>query len=170
MSLGPGLASGEWKTDMRIYTILAEAAPMIWLHSEDPFRPSDLLAHIRHTKPMINQKLIPDIPELDPDNLDMLNEFTKDGCVALSTTSIDEVTSLAPWLLGETPDAAGNIHDGVPCVVVLVNKGEGETDAFYFYFYSYDRGPNITQVLPPFNSVIQNTGDGMHFGNHVGDW
>ena len=119
---------------------------------------------------MINQELIPDVPELDLDNLDTLNDFMKDAQVALSTTSVDDVTNLAPWLLGETPDAAGNIHNGVPCVVVIVDKGDSEMDAFYFYFYSYDRGPNITQVLPPLNSVIKNTGDGLHFGNHVGDW
>lgn len=145
-------------------------APLVWLHSEDPFRPADILSHIHHTKPATKHQFIPDVPELDLDNLAILNDFgSSDARIALSTT--DNVTTLPPWLFGETPDDAGKMHNATPCVVVLVDKGvEEEVDAFYFYFYSFDRGANITQVREPLNRLLDDKTEGLHFGNHVGDW
>ena len=160
----------------------------MWLHSEDPFRPSDLLQHIRHTRPLLGRDPVPDLPDgldgdgLTLDNLALLNAFGGEH-VALTTRG-DDVSALPAWLLGEEPDAEGRVRGATPCVVVLVEKDGGGgsdgggggvvavVDAFYFYFYSYDRGPNITQVLEPMASFIDDGsgGEGMHFGDHVGDW
>ncbi|TFA97889.1 Putative vacuolar protein sorting-associated protein TDA6 [Trichoderma ghanense] len=142
-------------------------APLVWLHSDDPFRPADLLQHIRHTTPTINQTAIPDLPELDLDNLAILNDIGG-GKVAL--TSNDDITTLPAWLYGSSPDDSGRIANATPCVVILVEHNARNVDAFYFYFYSYDRGANITQVLQPLNRLIEDTEHGMHFGDHVGDW
>ena len=140
----------------------------MWLHSEDPFRPADLLKHIQHTTPTINQKPLSGLPEkLDLDNLAVLNDV--DGG-RVSLTSDDDITALPSWLLGETPDESGRVLNSTPCVVILVERSASDVDAFFFYFYSYDRGPNITQVLPPLNGLIEDTENGMHFGDHVGDW
>ncbi|EGR49687.1 uncharacterized protein TRIREDRAFT_105775 [Trichoderma reesei QM6a] len=142
-------------------------APLVWLHSDDPFRPADLLQHIRHTAPAINQTTIPNLPELDLDNLAILNDIVG-GKVAL--TSNDDITTLPAWLYGSSPDESGRIANATPCVVILVEHNARTVDAFYFYFYSYDRGANITQVLEPLNRLIEDTEHGMHFGDHVGDW
>ena len=130
--------------------------------------PSDLFAHVQHTSPMLDRKPIPDLPALDLDNLETLNRFGDQ--VAL--TSNDDPLTIPDWLVGETPDKAGQVHNSTPCVVVLVEKNEADLDAFYFYFYSYNEGPNITQVLEPLNRLVsgEKAESGIHFGTHVGDW
>ncbi|ROV90103.1 hypothetical protein VMCG_09786 [Cytospora schulzeri] len=148
-------------------------APLVWLHSEDPFRPSDILQHVRHTTPMVQMEPIARLPELDLDNLALLNErFEDDGQVAL--TAKDDITKLPAWLFGETPDESGKIPTAVPCVVILVEseKDSSHTDAFYFYFYSYNRGANVTQTLPPIKGLLEDSDmdHKMHFEDHVGDW
>ncbi|KAG6271204.1 hypothetical protein E4U48_003563 [Claviceps purpurea] len=107
-------------------------APLVWLHSLDPFRPSDLLTHVRHTTPAIDQVLVPNLPSLTLDNLALLNGLN--GTVAL--TSKDDVTTLPSWLMGDVPDETGRTANATACVVILVDKGRDEVDAFYFYFYS----------------------------------
>ncbi|KAF4777727.1 hypothetical protein HER10_EVM0006482 [Colletotrichum scovillei] len=143
-------------------------APLIWLHSDDPFRPADILEHVRHTTPMVHMEPIRGLPQLDLDNLAMLNDYWNNGPVSL--TANGDITSLPTWLFGETPDESGKLHNATSCVVITVDRGSGDLDAFYFYFYSYDQGANITQVLPPMNGLIEDTEHGMHFGDHVGDW
>ncbi|GJD01100.1 vacuolar protein sorting-associated protein 62 [Colletotrichum higginsianum] len=130
--------------------------------------PSDLLTHIQHTSPALDGRQIPDLPALDLDNLEILNSFGDE--VAL--TSNDDPTTYPPWLLGASPDADGRIHNATPCVVILVEKSESDLDAFYFYFYSYNEGPNVTQVLEPFDRLVNGgkAASGMHFGDHIGDW
>ncbi|RFU79324.1 vacuolar sorting-associated 62 [Trichoderma arundinaceum] len=152
--------------DYKLIAIL-ETAPLVWLHSDDPFRPADLLEHIRHTTPTVDQKAIHDLPKLDLDNLALLNNVSS-GEVAL--TSNDDATTLPAWLFGSIPDESGRIANATPCVVILVEQSARDVDAFFFYFYSYDRGANITQVLEPLNRLIEDTEHGMHFGDHVGDW
>lgn len=144
------------------------AAPLVWLHSDDPYMPSDLLTHIRHTTPVVNGAPIHDLSELGLDNLEALNEFGDQ----VSLTSDDDPDTFHEWLHGTEPDSAGQVHNATPCVVVLVEKTPTELDAFYFYFYSYNEGPNITQVLEPINQMVggEKAESGMHFGNHVGDW
>ncbi|WDK22720.1 vacuolar protein sorting-associated protein 62 [Colletotrichum graminicola] len=143
-------------------------APLLWLHSHDRYMPSDLLTHVRHTSPLLDRSPVPDLPPLDLDNLELLNQFGDN--VAL--TSDDDPTTHPPWLLGTPPDPDGRVRDATPCVVILVDKNERDVDAFYFYFYSYNEGPNVTQVLEPFNHIVKGgeAASGMHFGDHIGDW
>lgn len=126
-----------------------------------------MLEHIRHTTPAVNYSLVPDLPELNLDNLALLENISSES-VAL--TSNDDVTTLPAWLYGQNPDEAGRIANATPCVVILVERSARDVDAFFFYFYSYDRGANITQVVEPLNRLIEDTEHGMHFGDHVGDW
>ncbi|KAI1840848.1 hypothetical protein JX266_012930 [Neoarthrinium moseri] len=124
-----------------------------------------------HTTPMAQTKPIAGLPQLDLDNLALLNEGFDGLTVAL--TANDDITALPAWIFGETPDELGRLHNSTSCVVILVESAEGssDVDVFYFYFYSYNRGANITQVLPPIKSLIEDDiEDGMHFGDHVGDW
>lgn len=149
---------------------LHNTAPLVRLHSDDPFRPSDILQHLRHTTPMVHLKPIVGLSGLNLDNLSLLNDKLDSGPVAL--TSNDDVSKLPAWILGEEPDESGRLQNATSCVVILIESGKDsqDIDAFYFYFYSYDRGPNITQILPPINSLVEDTVAGMHFGDHVGDW
>ncbi|KAK7224104.1 hypothetical protein V2G26_012107 [Clonostachys chloroleuca] len=143
-------------------------APLVWLHSQDPFRPSDILGHIQRTTPSLDGKPISGLPLLDLDNLEVLNQYGDE--VAL--TSNDNPLSRPAWMLGETPDHDGKLRSAIASVVVLVENRFMDFDAFYFYFYSFDQGPNITQVVKPLNSLISGSKSDidMHFGNHVGDW
>lgn len=119
---------------------------------------------------MVNLEPIAGLPQLDLDNLDLLNEKLNSGSVAL--TSNDDIRQLPTWLFGETPDELGALQNATACVVILVEskKHSSVTDAFYFYFYSYDQGPNITQVLHPLDGLLTDTEHGRHYGDHVGDW
>ena len=131
--------------------------------------PSDILTHIQKTTPHLDHKVLTDLPPLDLDNLEILNQFGDQ--VAL--TSNDDPTAYPDWLLGERPNSDGLTRNATPCVVILVEKSETVLDAFYFYFYSFNEGPNITQVLEPLDGIIRGDGNfdqSQHFGNHVGDW
>ena len=162
------IASRRLRSSTRVPRLTRRlAAPLVWLHSEDPFRPSDLLQHVHHTRPTVDQSPIAGLPKLSLDNLETLNRV-KTGQVAL--TSKDDVTTLPAWILGKVPDESGRTVNATPCVVVAVERGPQDLDAFYFYFYSYNRGANLTQVMEPVNRLIQDVEHGMHFGDHVGDW
>ncbi|KAK1675517.1 vacuolar protein sorting-associated protein 62 [Colletotrichum godetiae] len=154
--------------DLRCPDYVIQHAPLLWLHSEDPYMPSDLLTHIQHTSPALDGNPISNVATLGLDNLETLNRFGDE--VAL--TSNDDPLSYPEWIHGATPDADGRISNATPCVVVLVEKGERDLDAFYFYFYSFNEGMNISQVLEPFNRMVkgEKAQSGMHFGDHVGDW
>ncbi|KAJ4226318.1 hypothetical protein NW759_004904 [Fusarium solani] len=145
-------------------------APLVWLHSEDPFRPSDILEHVRRTAPTVNERPVPGLPALDLDNLDLLNDVDVDTNQVVALTSNDDVTTLPAWLYGETPDEKGRTSNATACAVIIVEQSPRDVDAFFFYFYSYDRGANISQVLEPLNSFAMGMADGMHYGCHVGDW
>lgn len=122
---------------------------------------------------MVDGEPLDGLPELDLDNLALLNDRGPDGSPVALTAASGEVTHLPAWLLGETPDETGTLHNATACVVILVEfEGEsGDLGAFYFYFYSYNRGANITQVLEPIKGMLEGDVEpGMHFGDHVGDW
>lgn len=127
---------------------------------------------MRHTAPAVNGEPVDGLPELDLDNLALLNDRGLDGN-PVALTAIDEVTEMPAWFLGETPDESGKLHNATACVVVLVESegSSGDLAAFYFYFYSYNRGANITQVLEPIKGMLEKELEpGMNFGDHVGDW
>jgi hypothetical protein len=79
---------------------------------------------------------------------------------------------LPRWLLGERPDTTGLIANATPCAVIIVEKSKHEVDVFYFYFYSYDRGANVSQVLPPLDSLfhLNESQREVRYGDHIGDW
>ncbi|KAK1830649.1 hypothetical protein QBC39DRAFT_105303 [Podospora conica] len=151
-------------------------APLLHLHSADPFRPSDLLRHLRHTTPQVNFVPVPNSENTtwDLDNLASLNQFGGGG-YNVSLTSNDDVAAepVPSWLRGTEPDqsAGGLTRDATPCVVVLVEKTDRDLDAFYFYFYSFNRGQNLSQVHEPIDKMVHLDGKvGTAFGDHVGDW
>lgn len=128
--------------------------------------PSDIPSHVRHTRPFKGFQPLSDSAALDLTNLSSLNQYGTE----VFLTAVENVTTMPDWLLGETPDAQGALHNSTACAVVVVEKPEQIVDAFYFYFYSFDEGADITQVLPPLNRILPESKPGDHFGNHVGDW
>lgn len=132
--------------------------------------PSDILTHVLHIAPWVNFDPIPEITtSLDLNNLSILNNYGKSG-EDVFLTSLDDVSILPDWVLGETPDATGSLHNSTACAVVVVERTEADLDAFYFYFYSWNEGADIEQVLPPLNRLFPDSKPGDHFGNHLGDW
>jgi hypothetical protein len=149
-------------------------APLIWLHSDDPYMPSDIASHVLHTSPRIDFEHIADaFPLLDLDNLSLLNRFGKDG-TDVFLTAVDDISTIPDWVLGEVPDADGALHNSTACAVVAVEhqipRKQNVLDVFYFYFYSWNEGGDITQVVPPLDQLFPDSKPGDHYGNHLGDW
>ncbi|CAI7632661.1 hypothetical protein N7533_000857 [Penicillium manginii] len=130
-------------------------APVIWLHSQDPYRPSDLQQQLDHTTPQVNWTTIASAPlPLTLDNLDQLNDLGNTSVYLTSHEGIDASPEPA-WFRGITPDKQGRLTDGSGSVIVMVDHGSGNVDAFYFYFYAYNKGDKVL---------------GLEFGDHMGDW
>lgn len=118
---------------------------------------------------MTRMEPVDGLPELDLDNLSILNE----GPAPVALTAMDDITMGPAWLYGDTPDKSGRLENSTACVVILVESEQDSRniDVFYFYFYSYNRGANITQVLEPIQGLLEGKLDHwMNFGDHVGDW
>ncbi|KAJ5233991.1 uncharacterized protein N7469_005757 [Penicillium citrinum] len=130
-------------------------APLVWLHSQDAYRPSDLQQQLDHTTPKVNWTTITGTPSpLTLNNLDQLNNLGNTSVYLTSKEGIDANPEPA-WFRGITPDQQGSLASKTGSVIVLVDHGSGDVDAFYFYFYAYNKG----------NKVL-----GLEFGDHIGDW
>ncbi|CEJ57150.1 hypothetical protein PMG11_05855 [Penicillium brasilianum] len=132
-----------------------EYAPLVWLHSQDAYRPGDMQAQLDHTTPEVNWTAIQGAPSpLTLNNLDQLNSL---GNTSVYLTSHEGITASPEpaWFRGIMPDAEGRISNGTGCAIIVVDHGKGNVDAFYFYFYPYNKGDIVL---------------GMEFGDHIGDW
>ncbi|KAF2711734.1 hypothetical protein K504DRAFT_489547 [Pleomassaria siparia CBS 279.74] len=137
-------------------------APLLYLSSKDPYRPSSLSTHLAHTTPKTGfiDEPIPS-PPLTLHNLDQLNNTSSQGA-DVYLTSVDDVTTNPKWLEGVVVDEGGGIGDegeGKTGVTIVVEKGMGKegkvVDVFYFYFFSFNWGGVVL---------------GNQLGDHVGDW
>lgn len=109
-------------------------APLVWLHSQDPYQPSDIGQQLVHTTPMVDWKPVEEVPSpLTLDNLDELNDHGNTSVFLTSKEGIDADPQPA-WLLGVTPDSNGQTRDAVSSVIITRDVGDGTLDAFYFYF------------------------------------
>lgn len=115
---------------------LTQTAPLVWLHSQDPYRPSDIEAQLDHTTPDVNWTTIQNAPTpLTLRNLDQLNTM---GNTSVYLTSHEGIAAKPQpaWFRGITPDRQGRTGSGTACAIVTVDHGDGKMDAFYFYFYA----------------------------------
>ncbi|KAI9848345.1 MAG: hypothetical protein M1838_000561 [Thelocarpon superellum] len=143
----------ERRTTATIPGYVMDYAPLVWLHSEDPFLPSDLGAQLLHTAPEVTFAPVLGAPSpLTLDNLDALNSM---GGSKVFLTAREDVSSLPSWLFGVAPDASGKTNGAVSTVVIVNDHGSGNVDAFYMYFYAYNYGGIF---------LWQQVDD------HVGDW
>lgn len=110
-------------------------APLVWLHSQDAYRPGDLQAQLDHTTPEVNWTDVQDAPSpLTLNNLDQLNNLGNTSVYLTSHEGID-ANPEPVWFRGITPDAEGRIGNATGCAIIVVDHGKGTVDAFYFYFY-----------------------------------
>lgn len=107
-------------------------APVVYLHAQDPYFPSDVQTHLSHITPRVDFN-----PVSAPNPLDVNSVSQLGGDVYL--TSNDDVTTVPEWIKGNKPDGSGKTN-GVTAAVIVNDKGNGNVDAFYMYFYSYNWG------------------------------
>lgn len=130
-------------------------APVVYLHEQEDYLPSDLAAHLSNTVPRFsNWSRVTETPSpLTLDNLADLNAY-ENGNIYLSTKY--GIQHDQDWYHGVEPDPETGATIGArSTTIVLVDKGDGVVDAFYLYFYAYNQGSGLW---------------GMRFGDHVGDW
>jgi hypothetical protein len=134
-------------------SFVTEYAPIVYLYSSDPYRPSDIGAQLTNTIPELNFTPVTTGPSpLTLNNLNALN--TPNGNNVYLTSKLDPTTNPA-YLYGVTPDSAGKTGNATSCAIIVNDHGEGLVDVFYMYFYAFNYG-------------------GTYFGytidDHVGDW
>lgn len=134
-------------------SFVVEYAPIVYLHSQDPYRPSDIGAQLTNTEPQLDFKAIDNAPSpLTLDNLADLNSLGGDDVYLTSKVKPDENPE---YLRGVLPDEDGKTADAVSSAIIVTDHGDDTVDAFYFYFYAFDFGGVYV---------------GQNIGNHVGDY
>lgn len=124
-------------------------APIVYLYSEDPWKPSDITSQLNNTEPRVDLNIVSDQP-MTLDNLSFLNGLGGDN-VYLTSKVKPYANPVPGYLLGVLPNGEGKTEGAVSSTIVVNDHGDGTVDAFYFYFYAFDRGA-------------------LSIGNHVGDW
>ena len=120
-------------------------APLLYLYSKDPYRPSDIGTQLVHTSPWHNLTPLPaaSLPSpLTLDNLDQLNALGNGGS-DIFLTSNDDVSKNPVWLCGVNPDSEGRVHNAKTCVIIVAEKDDGIVDVFYVYFYAFNWGGKV---------------------------
>ncbi|KAL8762831.1 MAG: hypothetical protein Q9184_001217 [Pyrenodesmia sp. 2 TL-2023] len=117
-------------------------APLVWLHPDDTYFPSDIASQLLHTKPQVNFLDVLGYPiPLTLDNLDSLNANNGSD---VYLTSVDDITKAPAWLNGVKPDKESHTTVGATSAAVIVNdRGNGMVDAFYMYFTANNFGGRI---------------------------
>lgn len=110
-------------------------APLVWLHSEDRYRPSGIVEHLNHVVPEVDYNPIEGVlTPLTLDNLSQLNSMGNESVYLTSEEGID-ADPQPDWIFGTDIDDNGQAND-VSSIIVVNDHGDGDVDAFYFYFYS----------------------------------
>ena len=115
----------------------ASSAPLVYLHSKDIYKPTDVATFLQHVSPRL--KFDPITTSVQNLTLDALSNLNASGGKEVNLTSNDDVTKDPAWILGASPDANGRC-DGIQTAIIVVDKGDGVEDVFYMYFYGYNWG------------------------------
>jgi hypothetical protein len=128
---------------------IVKYAPMVYLQSEDPWKPSDIATQLTNTEPRVDFNVVSDQP-MTLDHLAFLNDLGGENVYL--TSKVKPYSDPVPaFLFGVLPNSEGETDGAVSSTIVVNDHGDGTVDAFYFYFYAFDRGA-------------------LSIGNHVGDW
>ena len=132
-----------------VQEFVVKYAPMVYLYSGDPYKPSDIATQLKNTEPRVDFKVVSD-QTMTLDNLSFLNGLG--GEKVYLTSKIKQYSKPVPeYLFGVLPNGEGQTEGAVSSTIVVNDHCDGTVDAFYFYFYAFDRGA-------------------LSIGNHVGDW
>ena len=112
-------------------------APLVYLHTQDLYRPTDLSTFLKHVTPKL--KLESAGTWSDPLTLENLNKLNSLGERNVNLTSNDDVSTNPTWILGATPDSNGKC-EGIQTAIIVNQKSGSITDAFYMYYYAYNWG------------------------------
>ncbi|KKK24202.1 hypothetical protein AOCH_000777, partial [Aspergillus ochraceoroseus] len=146
-------ASGLATTAIPSYVL--EYAPLVWLYSEEAYRPAGIADQLVHTSPEVDWEVVQNLElPLTLDNLDQLNTLGNTSVYLTSKEGIDAKPQPS-WFQGAAMQENGQSEGAGSSIIVVNDHGNGEVDAYYFYFYAYNQG----------NTVL-----GMEFGDHAGDW
>jgi hypothetical protein len=124
-------------------------APMVYLQSQDPYKPSDIATQLVNTEARVNFSIVSAQP-LTLDNLASLNDLGGED-IYLTSKAKPDSNPVPEFLFGVRPNGEGETEGAVSSTIIVNDHGDGTVDAFYFYFYAFDRGA-------------------LSIGNHVGDW
>jgi hypothetical protein len=134
-------------------SFVLDYAPVVYLHSEDPYLPSDIGNQLANTEPKANFTAIKDVP--CPLTLDNLAELNNLGGKDVYLTSKVRPDKNPKYLRGVLPNDKGETEGAVSTAVIVNDHGDDTVDAFYLYFYAFDHGGFYV---------------GQDIGNHIGDW
>jgi hypothetical protein len=110
---------------------------VVYLHSDDPYFPTDIQSFLDNTTPRVNFAEVPGPSK--PLTQDNVNQLGSD----VYLTSNDDVTKDPNWIKGTRPDGNGKTNNAVTAAVIVNDKGNGNVDAFYMYFYAYNYGGEV---------------------------
>jgi len=133
-------------------------APIVYLHSQDAYYPTDIQTFLNHTTPRVefNEVSGPSKP-LTTSNLDQMGSD-------VWLTSNDDVTKDPTWIKGTKPNAQGKTEGATTAAIIVNDKGNGNVDAFYMYFYAYNYGGEVlgwsklnfgTSFRHPYHETVQ---------------
>lgn len=111
-------------------------APLVWLHSQDQYRPSDIGAQLVNSQPEVNFQAVAGAP--DPLTLDNLGELNVlgGGSVFLTAKVDAGQNPNQDWLKGVTPDGSGWTNGATSAAIIVNQHDDTTTDVFYMYFYA----------------------------------
>jgi hypothetical protein len=134
-------------------SFVIDYAPMVYLHSQDLYLPSDIGSQLSNTEPRANFTPIPNGP--NPLTLDNLAELNNLGGKDVYLTSKVRPNERPEYFRGVLPNGDGETENAVTATIIVNDHGHETVDVFYFYFNAFDFGGHYFY---------------QDIGNHVGDW
>ncbi|KAF2751685.1 hypothetical protein M011DRAFT_482515 [Sporormia fimetaria CBS 119925] len=129
-------------------------APLIYLHPEEEYFPTDIEVFLTNTKPQVNFQDV-----AGPNPLVMKNVHQLPENVFLTSKDFDVTHPDTKWIRGVRPDnTTGKTNNAVPTSVFVVDRGNDIIHAFYMFFYAFNYGVEVAST------------ERLNFGNHVGDF
>jgi hypothetical protein len=105
-----------------LHQLTSHVAPLVYLHSQESYFPSDLNTNLANMQPQVNFKPVTGYTSpLTVDNLDQLNNL---GGANVWLTSTSDITKNPAYLKGVKP-VNGVTENAKTAVVVVNDRGSG---------------------------------------------
>ncbi|KAE8354262.1 hypothetical protein BDV28DRAFT_164363 [Aspergillus coremiiformis] len=135
-------------TETAIPGYVLEYAPLVWLHSEEAYMPSDIGKQLVHTTPMVDWAPIQHgTSPITLENLDRLNDLGNTSVYLTSKEGID-ADPQPSWFKGVKPNQEGRTQSAVSSAIIVRDHRDGMLDAFYFYFYAEHNMIRFSEGVP----------------------